>query len=161
MESSSPQHHFVILWALIHKETNMFFDYGPPIEFRQFYAPEKIKSVSISPDCRLLSIDSVNGSIYVWDVDTGVMTARLTNQLPKIRTVEFTPSSSHIISGGEDGTLELWEFDPTIQQTTDTESFGLSAVQIYKGHAVCSIGLMIDTFPDVNVGFGLVSNNNS
>lgn len=133
----------VKLWTSMSKERDDFLDYGVPSTLHDFELPEGVTSVAISPDCRLIAACSLDSLVYVWDVETGSMTAKLTDHLDSVYSVSFTPSSSHVISTSLDKTLRLWELDPTVQKTPETESFGHSSVQVYRGHAVCVISFVM------------------
>ena len=74
-----------------------------------FYRP-----ISFSPDTRLIATRSSNTtneaeSIIVWNMDSGEQIAYLLAHTNWISTICFSPCGKFLTSGGEDGTVNVWD----------------------------------------------------
>ena len=65
-------------------------------------------SVAISPNGQLIATGSVNGFVYIWDVNNGTIIAK-NEHLSAVTSIIFTPDHSKVISGGKDGTINFWD----------------------------------------------------
>lgn len=117
--------------------------------------------VCMSPDSCLVAASSYDKSIYVWDISSGSLTARFSSDSHCVYPLTFTLAGSHIISGSSDNSVRLWELDPTLQRSSDKDHFGGSLIQVYEGHAVCHVSIMVDTLIDLHEGCCFLSSNNS
>ncbi len=57
------------------------------------------QTVTFSPDGRVLTIGSVDGSVHLWDSAAG----------KALRSVAFSPEGKIVATKGEDGTVRLWD----------------------------------------------------
>lgn len=65
---------------------------------------------TFSPFGTLLASCSTDGKIIVWDVKTGQKKGVLQHESKApIRVIKFSPNSSHLISGGDDNNICLWD----------------------------------------------------
>ena len=89
-----------------------------------FYRP-----ISFSPDTRLIASTSASDTtdnaevIVVWDVESGQQIAFLTAHTNWISTLCFSPCRQFLASGGEDGTVYVWNVS-TWQQGQAYTDFG-------------------------------------
>jgi WD40 repeat protein len=68
-----------------------------------------VRSVTFSPDGRVLAAGSEDGSARLWDVSTGASMFSLRGHVGRIGHVVFTPDGRTLATGGsEDGTVKLW-----------------------------------------------------
>ena len=67
-------------------------------------------TVAFSPDSRLLAAGDSSGRIYLWHANTGqsVYEPFQAND-GMIRSITFTPSGAHIVAGGDDKTICVWD----------------------------------------------------
>jgi glucose repression regulatory protein TUP1 len=152
----------VKVWTSMSQEHDIYHGNGTPNKFQHFILQDGLTSVAISPDCRFVAASSLDRSIYVWDIASGSMIAEFTGHVNSPYSLVFSPSSSRIISGSLDKTLRVWELDPTVRRTAGSNHFGGSSVQIFEGHAVCCISLVVDRFIDQNdLGLRTISSNHS
>ena len=64
--------------------------------------------VTFSPDGMLLAAISLYESIVVWDVGAGTLMRELGGQESAINAIAFDRSGAHLLCGGEDGSLRIW-----------------------------------------------------
>ena len=94
------------------------------IEKAGFYRP-----ISFSPDTRLIASTCRGNAVHnaeataVWDVESGQQIACLTAHANWISTLCFSPCGQFLASGGEDGTVYVWDVR-TWQQVQSYADFG-------------------------------------
>ncbi len=117
--SSSP---VVEVW---HAETGRpFAKFTADIERGSIYQP-----ISFSPDTRLIastgrSITTKGAdSIIVWDMESGEEIASLSGHTCRVTTLCFSPCGKFLASGGEDGTVYVWDVN-TWQQVKCYTDYG-------------------------------------
>ena len=74
--------------------------------------PEKLSSVSFSPDGKMIASGSEDGTIKRWKRD-GTPLAPLSGHKGAVTSISFSPDGKMIASGSEDGTVKLWKPDGT------------------------------------------------
>ncbi len=66
-------------------------------------------SVAFSPDGKRIVSASDDGTLKVWDSDTGSETFTLRGHTAGVGSVAFSPDGKHIVSGSQDRTLKVWD----------------------------------------------------
>jgi WD40 repeat protein len=66
------------------------------------------RGVSWSPDGRRIA-GSSEGAARVWDAKTGTLQHTLLGHSGSVFSVAWSPDSSHLVTGGSDGTTKVWE----------------------------------------------------
>ena len=65
-------------------------------------------SVNFSPDGETLASAGYDGTICLWDVDTG-QTRQTLEHTREVSSVSFSPDGQIIASGSSDNTIRLWD----------------------------------------------------
>ena len=69
--------------------------------------------VAFSPDGQTLASTNWH-EIRLWDVMAGGLKRFLSGHTNQVNSIAFSPDGRTLASGSEDGTVLLWEFDPTV-----------------------------------------------
>ena len=77
----------------------------PPVEQQGW---GEIRAVAVSPDGRLLA-EGGTYRLVVLDITTGEVVARLEEGGPTVNSCRFSPDGSLLVSGRDDGVVELWD----------------------------------------------------
>ena len=69
--------------------------------------------MAINENCNLLISGSLDNTVKLWDVKTGLMLQSLAGHSDEVTSVEFSPDGKLLASGSLDGTIILWGIDGT------------------------------------------------
>jgi WD40 repeat protein len=85
-------------------------DFLSPLEprFLRGYT-SRVWSVVFSPDGRLLASGSDEGTVKLWDVETGQEVHTLRGHTGWVTSVAFSPDGRLLASGSDDQTVKLWD----------------------------------------------------
>ncbi|HEY0386530.1 MAG TPA: hypothetical protein VGC64_10985, partial [Pyrinomonadaceae bacterium] len=72
-------------------------------------SPLKVKSVAFAAGGRLIVAGCNDGSIKVWDAETGSLVRTLRGHERDVRAVAVSPDGQLVLSGGADRSLRLWD----------------------------------------------------
>ncbi len=72
---------------------------------------DEITSIAFSPDGGRIASGSWDGTVRVWEADTGRQVLRLEGHEDWVRSVAFSPDGGRIASGSDDRTVRVWEAD--------------------------------------------------
>ena len=75
-----------------------------------------VYSVSFSPDGQTLASGSDDGTVRLWDVNTGNLLHTLTEHRGSVYSVSFSPDGQTLASGSFDRTVLLWKLAPLTPQ---------------------------------------------
>ena len=71
-----------------------------------------VLAVAYSPDGKMLaSSGSSDGTIQLWDVETGKQLSTLKGHTEMVDTLVFSPDSTTLVSGSRDDTLRVWDLN--------------------------------------------------
>jgi WD40 repeat protein len=65
--------------------------------------------VAFSPDGRRLVSASGDGTLKVWDVQTGQEALTLKAHMREVTSVTFSPDGKRLASASGDGTVKVWD----------------------------------------------------
>ena len=68
-----------------------------------------MNSVALSGDGRYIVSGSDDGTVAVWDLQTGARLHELTGHHGGVRSVALSGDGRHIVSGSDDGTVAVWD----------------------------------------------------
>lgn len=68
-----------------------------------------VTAVCFSPDGALMASSSEDGTVEVWDAETGRELLRFRGHSGKVMSIAFTPDGGRIVSGSDDKTIRLWD----------------------------------------------------
>ena len=69
---------------------------------------DNVKSVAYSPDGKKIVSGSNDGTIKIWDANTGQCLKTLKGHSGDVWSVAFSPDGTKIISGSWDDTIKIW-----------------------------------------------------
>ena len=72
---------------------------------------DTIFQVSWSPDGQKLASSSKDGTIRIWEVETGRTITTLTEQIGKFNRVAWSPDGRILALSSEDKTVQLWDIE--------------------------------------------------
>ncbi|KAK0618450.1 WD40-repeat-containing domain protein [Bombardia bombarda] len=68
-----------------------------------------ISQVRISPDGRWIASSSADGSVMIWDADTGAHLDTLVGHMAGVSCVAWAPDSDTLATGSDDKAIRLWD----------------------------------------------------
>jgi WD40 repeat protein len=68
-----------------------------------------VSSVAFTPDGRTILTGSWDGTVKLWDVETGKVTGTFKGHSGPVNSVAFSPDGLTALSGSGDGTMKLWD----------------------------------------------------
>jgi WD40 repeat protein len=70
---------------------------------------DSVRSVAYSPDGRRIVSGSDDGTIKIWDAESGWEIRTLTGDNTSVYSVAYSPDGRRIVSGSKDGTIKIWD----------------------------------------------------
>ena len=70
-----------------------------------------VSAVAVSADGRRAVSGGCDGTVRVWDLDTGEPPHALTGHDGLVRAVAVSADGRRAVSGGDDGTVRVWDLD--------------------------------------------------
>lgn len=91
-----------IFWNVNRREVQWIL---PPLEKRGSLR----KSMALSPDDKLLAIDTGGNDIQIWNIETEELVAELTEHENRIYSLRFSPDGGYLVSGGSVDEFYVWD----------------------------------------------------
>lgn len=96
-----------------------------------------VASVSASPDGKLVAAGCLDSSIYIWDVATMKLVARLQEHQDSVYCVAFMHDNKGLMSGSLDRTVKYWDVSGlTVMKEGSTLN---RCIRTFIGHRVCHL----------------------
>jgi WD40 repeat protein/serine/threonine protein kinase len=102
--------------------------YGSPHTFRDDSPP--LTSVAVSPDGKRIASGADEGTVSVWDVDTGKRALTLRGHTESVASVAFSPDGKRLASGSQDETVKVWN----VSMSTEGRLAGGQETLTLRGH---------------------------
>jgi glucose repression regulatory protein TUP1 len=82
------------------------------MQVSNFSIEDGVTTVAISPDNLYVAAGSLDKSVRVWDIQSGLLVVRLEGEhghKDSVYSVAFAPSGNRLVSGSLDKTIKMWE----------------------------------------------------
>ena len=101
-----------------------------------------VLAVAVSADGRRAVSGGGDGTVRVWDLDTGTAMRALTGHDRAVGAVAVSPDGRRAVSGGDDGTVRVWDLDTgkTVRTLTGHRGPVFAAAVSADGHRAVSGG---------------------
>jgi WD40 repeat protein len=102
-----------------------------------------VTSVAISPDSRRIVSGGVDGTVQLWDTDTGMKITEMPTSQPAgvISRVAFNQAGDMVASGSADGKIRLWNLATGIVKPIDTGRPVTAIAMNRDGNRLASAGI--------------------
>merc|ERR1712167_22663 len=128
----------VMVWQLTREEGN----YGYPKKALRGHG-HFVEDVVISSDGQFALSGSWDGTLRLWDLNTGLTTRRFVGHDKDVLSVAFSPNASHplIVSGGWDKLVKVWQLSNCKLRTNLVGHSGyINAVTVSPYGSLCASG---------------------
>ncbi len=78
---------------------------------------DKVKSVSFSPDGKIIASASADNTIKLWNAKNGTLWRSLIGHTNSVWSVSFSPNGKIIASTASDGMIKIWNVDGSLIKT--------------------------------------------
>ncbi|QGA21575.1 hypothetical protein EYB26_009286 [Talaromyces marneffei] len=113
----------------MHYWPNQDEGWGPDLQTLEGHSGSVV-SVAFSPNGRLIASSSYDGTIKLWDPDTGALKHTLESHKERVESIAFSPNGRLLVSGSYDGTIKLWDSDTGALKYTVDDPHGRSFFEI-------------------------------
>ena len=91
--------------ALLGKKHKM-----PELPYEPFAgAVQELKSIAYSPNGKFLAAAGLDGIVYVWQVQSGTLSAQFKGHIGTVWSLVFSPDNRYLYSAGADKSIKMWD----------------------------------------------------
>jgi WD40 repeat protein/serine/threonine protein kinase len=100
----------------------------------------EVYCVALAPDGRTVALGFENGTIELWELDTGKAVGSLQAHAGRVRTLSFSHDGDTLVSGGSDSAVKLWDVKRLVKTGEKIEHKGAvcAAVISHSGTRLAS-----------------------
>jgi WD40 repeat protein len=88
---------------------------APPIQ-RFDVSGRRTISIAVSVDGKLLAAGSADGTVMIWQVDSGTRLATLRHHGGPVAGLAFSQSASKLVAAGEGGFATIWDVKSVVKK---------------------------------------------
>jgi general transcriptional corepressor TUP1 len=105
--------------------------------YRKFAADDRILTISMTSDTICVAAGSADGTIHLWNVETGTKLSKLRAHNNHVCGIQFLPDCMDLVSGSSDGLAKRWIFHPRpgVEEGVGPQFEGRCST-VFKGHQV-------------------------
>ncbi|KAG2111119.1 WD40-repeat-containing domain protein [Suillus clintonianus] len=85
-------------------------------------------TMSLSPNGKTVASGNVDGTVRLWDVETGMVISKWRGHTQTVQSVCWSPNGERVVSGSFDGTAKVWD----VESGEPVLALGLNPIQ--TGH---------------------------
>jgi len=86
--------------------------------FPQLGHSDYINSVAFTPDGMQFLLGSDDGTIKLWDINSGKVIRTFSGHSDSVASVAFSPDGKYVLSGSDDRTVKLWDVSSGLEIRT-------------------------------------------
>lgn len=101
---------------------------GSPVRSVYHGHSHAVTCVALAPDGKRFASASADGTIRLWDVNSGREIGCLAEHKDVVTSVAFAPDGRHLLSGSWDNTVRLWDETGACQKTLVGHQYGVESV---------------------------------
>jgi WD40 repeat protein len=83
---------------------------APPIQ-KLDASGRRMISIAVSPDGTMLAAGGADGTVVIWNADSGTRLAKLAHSGGPVYGLAFSPTSRKLVAAGEGGIATVWEIE--------------------------------------------------
>lgn len=97
---------------------------------------ENVKPICISNDREYLAAGAASGKIYIWQVSTGELVRMFEAHYNGVTSLAFTDDDTFLVSGGDDGILNVWVLGELLEAGIEDATGRLSPFVEFSNHSL-------------------------